>query len=259
MIQIGTVSIVGAGPGDPELITVRGLNRLRAAEVVVYDRLVDPRLLAEAPPDAELIYAGKEAGRATLPQRTIEHTLIAHALQGRRVVRLKGGDPFVFGRGGEELAALVAAGILVEVVPGVTSAVAVPGAANIPVTHRGLSSAVTIVTGHEDPAKGCAEVDWAWLAASRSTLVILMGLQHLPAIRDRLIAGGLSPETPAAAIASGTLPNEQVVVASLNDVPRAVQVARLAAPALVVVGEVVRLREELLAHEFGVLAALAAD
>ena len=192
----GRVSIVGAGPGDPELITVRALARIRTAEVLVYDRLVDPALVEEAPRTAERVFAGKARGFAALEQHEIEALLIARALAGKHVVRLKGGDPYVFGRGGEEVAALVAAGIPVEVVPGVSSALAVPASAGIPVTHRELSSSLTIVTGHEDPTKPEAAVDWDWLAASQGTLVILMGLSQLPGIRDRLIAGGRSPETP---------------------------------------------------------------
>jgi uroporphyrin-III C-methyltransferase len=239
----GRVSIVGAGPGDPELITVRALARIRTAEVLVYDRLVDPELVAEAPPTAERVFAGKARGFAALEQREIEALLIARALAGKHVVRLKGGDPYIFGRGGEEVATLVAAGIPVEVVPGISSALAVPASAGIPVTHRELSSSLTIVTGHEDPTKPEAAVDWDWLAASHGTLVILMGLSQLSGIRDRLIAGGRSPETPAAAIANGTRPDQRVVSATLAELPEMVTAAQLVAPALVVVGDVVRYRE----------------
>ena len=243
MNALGRVSIVGAGPGDAELITVRGLARIRTADVLVYDRLVDPVLIAEAPPSAERIFAGKALGFAALEQHQIEALLIARAIAGKHVVRLKGGDPYVFGRGGEEVASLVAAGIPVEVVPGVSSAVAAPASAGIPVTHREHSSSLTIVTGHEDPAKPESAVDWDWLAASNGTLVILMGLSQLPGIRDRLIAGGRSPETPAAAIAGGTRPDQRVVTASLADLPEVVAAAQLVAPALIVVGDVVRCRE----------------
>jgi len=253
----GRVSIVGAGPGDPELMTVRGLARVRAADVLVYDRLVDPRLLDEAPPHAERIFAGKARGFAALEQRQIEALLIARALAGKLVVRLKGGDPYVFGRGGEEVAALVAAGIPVEIVPGVTSATAVPASAGIPVTHRELASSVTIVTGHEDPAKPEAAVDWEWLAASRGTVVILMGLGQLDGICGRLIAGGRSPQTPAAVIAGGTRPDQRVVSASLATLAAAVADAQLVAPALVVVGDVVRFRD-LLAPSALTGAAVAA-
>jgi uroporphyrin-III C-methyltransferase len=243
MSALGRVSIVGAGPGDAELITVRGLARIRTADVLVYDRLVDPVLIAEAPPAAERVFAGKARGFAALEQDEIEALLIARAFAGKHVVRLKGGDPYVFGRGGEEVASLVAAGIPVEVVPGVSSAVAAPASAGIPVTHRDFSSSLTIVTGHEDPTKPESAVDWDWLAASKGTLVILMGLSQLPGIRDRLIAGGRSPETPAAAIAAGTRPDQRVVTASLADLPEVVSAAQLIAPALIVVGDVVRCRE----------------
>jgi uroporphyrinogen III methyltransferase / synthase len=243
MTVFGRVSIVGAGPGDPELITVRGLDRVRTADVLVYDRLVDPALVAAAPPYAERIFAGKAVGCAALDQRAIETLLIDRARGGAHVVRLKGGDPFVFGRGGEEVTALVAAGVAVEVVPGVTSAIGVPASAGIPVTHRGLSSSVTIVTGHEDPDKDYAAVDWDWLAAARGTVVILMGLRHLGTICARLIDGGRSPDTPAAAIANGTCRTERIVSAPLAHLATAVAAADLDAPTLVVVGEVVGLRE----------------
>ena len=243
MNAAGRVSIVGAGPGDPELITVRALARIRTAEVLVYDRLVDPALVGEAPQSAERVFAGKARGFAALEQHEIEALLIARALAGKHVVRLKGGDPFVFGRGGEEVATLVAAGIPVEVVPGVSSALAAPASAGIPVTHRELSSSLTIVTGHEDPTKPEAAVDWDWLAASNGTLVILMGLSQLPGIRDRLVAGGRSGETPAAAIAAGTRRDQRVVTATLAELPEMVAAAQLVAPALVVIGDVVRYRE----------------
>ncbi|MDQ3693009.1 MAG: uroporphyrinogen-III C-methyltransferase [Chloroflexota bacterium] len=239
----GVVSIVGAGPGDPELVTVRGLRRIQAAEVLVYDRLVSPDLVAEAPATAERIFAGKATGFAALSQGRIERVLIERGRAGRRVVRLKGGDPFVFGRGGEEVAALVAHGVPVEVVPGLSSATAVPGSVGIPVTHRGLSSSVTIVTGHEDPTTGEPAVDWDWLAASTGTLVVLMGLANLPAICHRLIAAGRAPTTPAAVIASGTWTEQRVVTATLAAVPALAAEAQLIAPALVVVGDVVAMRE----------------
>jgi uroporphyrin-III C-methyltransferase len=247
MNAMGAVAIVGAGPGDPELITVRGLARVRAADVLVYDRLVAPELVAEAPAEAERVFVGKARGFAALDQRDIEALLIARAQVGKRVVRLKGGDPYLFGRGGEEVAALVVAGIPVELVPGVSSALAAPAAAGIPVTHRELASSLTIVTGHEDPAKTESAVDWDWIAASRGTVVILMGLSQLPRIRDRLLAGGRAANTPAAAIASGTLPEQRVVTAPLAELPEAVAAAQLVAPALVVVGDVVRCREWLAA------------
>lgn len=256
----GRVSIVGAGPGDPELITVRGLARVRAAEVLVYDRLVAPALVAEAPPAAERIFAGKAKGHAALAQEAIEALLIARARAGNHVVRLKGGDPFVFGRGGEEVAALVAAGIPVEVVPGITSATAVPASAGIPVTHRALASSLTVVTGHEDPGKPEAAVDWKWLAGSTGTVVVLMGLGQIAAICERLVAGGRDAETPAAAIASGSLPEQRVVVSSLAGLPAAVAAAHLVSPVLVVVGDVVRCHARLASSALvGPAVPVAAD
>lgn len=234
----GLVSLVGAGPGDPELITLRGLRRLQAAEVVVYDRLIHPELLGEASEGAERVFAGKAAGFAALSQEAIERVLVDRGRAGKRVVRLKGGDPFVFGRGAEEIEALEVAGVPWEVVPGITSAVAVPAAGGIPVTHRAFSSHFTVVTGHEDPDKAASAVDWPWLARTGGTLVILMGLERLDAICRRLIDEGLSGETPAAAVASGTLPHQQTVIASLDDLPHAVRRAGLRSPAVVVVGEV---------------------
>lgn len=245
MTQVGSVSLVGAGPGDPELITVRGLRCLQQADVVVYDRLLDPRLLQEAPAQAERIFVGKASGMAALSQRGIEAVLIARARSGKRVVRLKGGDPYVFGRGGEEVESLVAAGIPCEVVPGISSAIAAPAAAGIPVTHRELASMVTIVTGHEDPEKGETAVDWEWLAGGSGTLVILMGLERLGSIASRLIAGGRVRETPAAVISAGTWPQQRTVVAPLGAIALQAADAGLQSPALIVVGDVVRFAEML--------------
>ncbi len=240
-MRSGRVVLVGAGPGDPELITVKGLRWLRRAEVVVYDRLVAPALLDEAPPTALRIYAGKSSGRRCIPQSAISPLLVHHARAGRLVVRLKGGDPFVFGRGGEEVRACRAAGIPVEVVPGVSSAVAVPAAAGIPVTHRGLASSFAVVTGHEDPSKPGTDVDWAALARA-GTLVVLMGVGSLPAIAARLAAAGLPVSTPVAVISRGTTPAQQVVTGTLADI--AERAGHLAAPATIVIGEVVRLAED---------------
>ena len=257
----GFVSLVGAGPGDPELLTVRGLRLLRTADVVVYDRLIDPRLLQEVPDEAERIFVGKTPGRAGLDslepsrrQRSIEAVLIERARAGKHVVRLKGGDPFVFGRGGEEVEALAAAGIPYEVVPGITSAIAVPACAGIPVTHRELSSSVTIVTGHEDPQKPEGSVDWSWLARCTGTLVILMGLELIESICARLIAEGRAPATPAAVISSGTLPNQRTVTAPLAQLPELVARSQLRSPAIIVVGEVARFPEMLASADFAALA-----
>ena len=181
---------MGAGPGDPDLITVAGLERIRRANVIVYDRLIHPHLLSHAPRTAERVFAGKTPGLDCSDQRDIERLLVERASHGKRVVRLKGGDPFVFGRGAEEIVALEAAGVPWEVIPGVAAAVAAPAAANIPLTHRELASSVTIVTGHEDPGKPESGVDWEWVAAGSGTIVIMMGLERLEDLCLRLIEGG---------------------------------------------------------------------
>jgi uroporphyrin-III C-methyltransferase/precorrin-2 dehydrogenase/sirohydrochlorin ferrochelatase len=239
----GRVLLVGAGPGDPGLLTVRGRDALAAADVVVYDRLVGDALLDLAPPSALRIFAGKTRGDHTMPQSAINAVLVHHARQGRLVVRLKGGDPFVFGRGGEEAEALAAAGIPFEVVPGVSAAVAVPAYAGIPVTHRRLSSSFAVVTGHDDPDKSRAPVDWAGLATAVDTLVVLMGQARLEHIARELIAHGRASDTPVALISAGTTAAQRVVECRLEE---AGDVARdLPAPLLVVIGEVVSLRERL--------------
>lgn len=235
----GFVSLVGAGPGDPELITVRGRDRLAAADVVVYDRLIDPRILDVVPPSCERVFVGKARGSVVVSQRTIEGVLIERARAGKRVVRLKGGDPFVFGRGGEEVEALVRAGVPCEVVPGITSAVAAPGAAGIPVTHRELASSVTVITGHEDPDKTESAIDWEWVARAPGTVVILMGLQGLASICDRLIGHGRHPRTPAAVVSSGTLPTQRSVMAPLGRLAAATADAEIRSPAVIVIGDVV--------------------
>lgn len=228
-----TVYLVGAGPGDPELITVKGARLLRAADVVVYDRLVNPALLELVPDGAERIDVGKEPG-SPLAQEHINDVLVDLGRRHTTVVRLKGGDPFVFARGAEELAALRDAGVPVEVVPGITSAIAAPAYAGIPVTRRYSSTSVTIVTGHEDPAKGRSDVDWEAVARVRGTIVILMGVANVASICERLLAGGLPPETPAAAVRWGTRPDQEVVRATLATLPG----QDLAAPSVIVVGDV---------------------
>jgi uroporphyrinogen III methyltransferase / synthase len=232
-----TVALVGAGPGDPGLITRRGAELLAAADVVIHDRLGTDALLDLAPATARRISVGKAPGSVDATQDEINALLVKHGRAGRAVVRLKGGDPFVFGRGGEEAEALAAAGITFEVVPGVTSAVAAPAYAGIPVTHRGLSSHVTIVTGHEDPTKGHTDVDWARLAAAGGTLVILMGAARLPAIATALLAGGLAADTPVAAVHAGTRPEQRTTRATLATVDD----LAVTAPAAVVVGAVASL------------------
>ena len=250
----GRVVLVGAGPGDPELITVKGLGWLRRAEVVVYDQLVSPSLLDEAPAGALRIFAGKSAGRHCLEQSAIDAILIHHADAGRLVVRLKGGDPFVFGRGGAEVLACARAGVEVEVVPGVSSAIGVPAAAGIPVTHRGLASSVAVVTGHEDPAKSGSAVDWERLATAVDTLVILMGVATLPRIAARLLAAGRCADTPAAVIHRGTTEAQRTVTGTLGDI--ADRAAQVPSPAVIVIGEVVALRS---ACARSLLDALAID
>ena len=241
----GLVHLIGAGPGDPGLLTVRGRECLEKAEVVVYDRLVNPRLLRCCRPDAEFIYVGKGPDRHTMRQEEINEVLVAKAAEGRVVARLKGGDPFVFGRGGEEAEALEARGLRFEVVPGVTSAIAVPAYAGIPVTHRDFTSTLTIVTGHEDPEKDDSAIDWRALGSGVGTLVFLMGTRNLPVIARNLMANGRSPETPAAVIRWGTWPGQRTVTSTLKDVATAVERAGLTNPAIIVVGEVVTLRDRL--------------
>jgi uroporphyrin-III C-methyltransferase / precorrin-2 dehydrogenase / sirohydrochlorin ferrochelatase len=237
---LGTVTLVGGGPGDPELITVRGRRRLAEADVVVVDRLAPRALLDELAPDVEIIDCGKSAHRHNLTQKEINDVLVDRAAQGKRVVRLKGGDPFVFGRGGEELLACVAAGITVEVVPGVSSALAAPAAAGIPLTHRGVAADFTVVSGHLDPGRSAEDgLDWRALSGGSSTLVLLMGVERLELITAELIEHGRAPRTPAAVIHRATLPGQQVVRAPLNELAAAVRAAGIGAPAVVVIGDVV--------------------
>ena len=242
---VGTVYLVGAGPGDPQLLTLGGRDALAAADVVVYDRLANPLLLAHARADAERIYVGKEAAEHALPQEDINALLAELALQGKRVCRLKGGDPFVFGRGGEEEAHLHARGVPVVVIPGITSAIAVPAYAGIPVTDRRCASSFAVVTGQEDADKSDSTLDWAGIAHGADTLVFLMGLSALPTIAAQLIANGRPSATPAAAIHRGTTPRQRVVTGTLADIAEKVAAAGLRPPTITVVGEVVRLREEL--------------
>jgi len=229
-----TVYLVGAGPGDPGLLTRRGGELLARADVVVHDRLGTADLLALARPDAEMITAGKAPGKVDLTQDEINAVLVEKGRAGLEVVRLKGGDPYVFGRGGEEAEALAAAGVAFEVVPGITSAIGAPSYAGIPVTHRGLSTHFTVVTGNEDPDKGRTDVDWEALAKVGGTIVILMGAARIAGIAQRLMAGGLPPETPVAAVRNGTRPDQSTVRATLGTVA----VAGIRAPSAVVVGAV---------------------
>jgi len=242
---VGTVYLVGAGPGDPGLMTIRARELLARADVVLHDRLVPAEALRGLREDAELVYVGKEGGGPSWPQGEIERLLVAHARAGRSVVRLKGGDPFVFGRGGEEALVLRAAGVPFEVVPGVTAGIAAPAYAGIPVTQRELASAVAFVTGHEDPDKPEQQIDWAALAAFPGTLVFYMGVRALGRIAERLMACGRPAEEPVAVIERGTLPGQRTVLATLADAAARVQAEGLGAPAIILVGAVAGLREQL--------------
>ena len=241
----GVVYIVGGGPGDPGLITVKGLQCVRTADVIVYDRLIGEELLGAARPDAELIYCGKRPDHHALKQDEINQLLVEKAQEGKTVCRLKGGDPFVFGRGGEEAQALSRHGLAFEIVPGVSSAVAAGAYAGIPVTHRGTAASFAVVTGHEDPTKTKSQVDWGRLAGATDTLVILMGVGQLPQIVDELIAGGRAPDTPVALVARGTRPDQRTLVSTLGSVSDDARTEGVQPPAVVIVGDVVSLRPEL--------------
>ncbi len=244
MIRKRCVYLVGAGPGDPGLLTLRAAELLSQADVVVYDRLVDERILRHARPDAELTYVGKWPRRSSNSQEDINLHLIDYAEQGKSVVRLKGGDPFVFGRGGEEAIALLEAGIPFEVVPGITSAIAVPAYAGIPVTHRGVAASFTVVSGSEDPGKPESQIDWAALAANSGTLMVLMGWESLPNVVEALTAHGKPADTPAALIQWGTRPEQRVVVGTLRDILQRGKETGLEPPVIAVFGDVVALRKQ---------------
>jgi uroporphyrin-III C-methyltransferase/precorrin-2 dehydrogenase/sirohydrochlorin ferrochelatase len=239
--QAGQVSIVGGGPGDPGLITVTGLRRLRAADVVVTDRLAPVELLSDLAPGVQVMDAAKVPGGPAMRQDHINHALVEHARAGRAVVRLKGGDPFVFGRGREEVEACLAAGVPVEVVPGITSAISVPAAAGIPVTHRGVSQGFCVLAGHVRPGDSRSSVDWAALARSGMTLVLLMAVDHLAAIAATLISAGLPAGTPGAVVSDGWTRQQRVVTAPLADLADAVKLAGVTNPAVVVIGDVTEL------------------
>ena len=234
----GVAYLVGAGPGDPGLMTARALELIATADAILYDRLLPDGAIAGARADAELIYVGKAPGAVAMEQAEIERTMARLAGEGRSVVRLKGGDPFVFGRGGEEAETLAAAGIPFEVVPGVTAGIAAPAYAGIPVTHRDDASAVAFVTGHEDPEKEGSAIDWPALAAFPGTLVLYMGVKNLPLIAERLIEAGRDPAEPAAAVMRGTHPDQRTVVATTESLPDAVAEAGLRAPAILLFGPV---------------------
>jgi len=245
----GKVFLIGAGPGDPELMTLKAARALHLADVVLVDDLVNRGCLAHARSDAKVIEVGKRGGYASTPQVFIEKLMIQYAKAGNTVARLKGGDPFVFGRGGEELQALAAEGIDVEIIPGVTAGLGVPAALGIPVTHRGVASGVTFITGHmqegaepgsEPRSEPGIQPNWEALARSGTTLVIYMGLRRLEEICGALMAAGMKPETPACAIENGTLRSQREVVGTLRDLAREVLNQKIAGPAIVVIGDVVR-------------------
>ena len=241
----GRVYLVGAGPGDPGLITLKGLRCLERAHLVVYDRLLDPSLLENVPPSAERVFVGKERGRQAMSQDEINQALIDGAAAGLEVVRLKGGDPFVFGRGGEEALALAEHGIPFEVVPGVTSPIGAAAYSGIPLTHRGVSSTFTVVSGSEDPAKPDSAVSWDALARTGGTLVVLMGWKELERIVDALRCNGMDPGTPAALVQWGTWPRQKTVTGRLEDIVSRGSEADLQPPVVAIVGKVVELREQL--------------
>ncbi|SDH34960.1 uroporphyrinogen-III C-methyltransferase [Desulfosporosinus hippei] len=241
----GYVYLVGAGPGDPKLITIKGSECIAKADVLVYDRLASRRLLTLARPDCELIYVGKSPDRHTLRQEEINQVLVDKGLEGKIVTRLKGGDPFVFGRGGEEAEALLKAGIQFEVVPGITSAIAVPAYAGIPVTHRDLTSSFAVITGHEDPTKNETSIHWDHLAQSHGTLVFLMGMENLPLIAQKLMENGKKPTTPVGIIQWGTRPEQRTLVGQLDTIAEEVKKQNFTNPSIIIVGEVVSLREKL--------------
>ncbi len=239
--RVGKVFLVGAGPGDPELLTLKGQRCLNQADVVVYDRLVDSRLPNLSPPTAERILVGKKGGRYSFPQEKINELLASKAKEGKQVVRLKGGDPFVFGRGGEEAIFLAQRGIPFEIVPGVSSALAVPAAAGIPVTHRDVSSSVAIITGHQ-VTDSEQPVEWERVATATDTLVVLMPLHNLRGIVSKLVLHGRSLDTPAAVVEAGTLEGQKEAVGTLRTIVRETDQLGIQSPALLIVGKVVEFR-----------------
>jgi len=244
-LRSGCVYLVGAGPGDPGLLSARALELIAGADTILYDRLIPPSALDGARADAELLYVGKEGGGASVPQERTEALLVERARAGASVVRLKGGDPFVFGRGGEEALTLRAAGVPFEIVPGVTAAIGASAYAGIPLTHRGIASAVALITGHEDPAKDETALDWAALAAFPGTLVLYMGVRRLPEIAAALIAAGRPGAEPAAVVEAGTLPTQRSVVATLATLAETVRREEIRAPSITIIGPVAAFADEL--------------
>ncbi|NJN72690.1 MAG: uroporphyrinogen-III C-methyltransferase [Limnothrix sp. RL_2_0] len=242
--SVGKVYLVGAGPGDPGLFTLKGKTLLEMADVVVYDALVSEPILAMINPRAERVNAGKRRGRHSLPQQETTQILIEKAQEHAIVVRLKGGDPFVFGRGGEEMMDLQAANVPVEIVPGITSGIAAPAYCGIPLTHRGYSSSATFVTGHESVGKYRPHVNWQAIAQGSETLVIYMGVHNLPQIIPQLIEGGLTPETPIALVRWGTRPDQEELLSTLGSVAAEIEATGFSAPAIAIIGKVVELHPQ---------------
>lgn len=241
--KYGKVYLVGSGPGDPELLTLKARRLIDSAEVIIYDQLPGKAILDSMPESAEKIDAGKYSGKHTLTQKKINDVLVEKAKEGKMIVRLKGGDPYVFGRGGEEAEILVKEGIEFEEVPGITSAIAAPAYAGIPVTHRDSTSMVTFLTGHEDPTKEESGLDWETLAKFEGTLVILMGVKMLRRNAEALLKHGKNPETPVALIERGTRPNQRVTIGTLANIADLAEEREVKAPAITVIGDVVRLHE----------------
>lgn len=239
------VYLIGAGPGDAGLLTLKGRDALACADVVVYDALANDSLLGHARPDAERIYVGKVAGNHALPQHEINALLVRKAKEGKVVARLKGGDPYIFGRGGEEAEELLAAGVPFEEVPGISSTIAAPAYAGIPLTHRNFASSVTIITGHENPDKPGSVHNWKALAASASTLVFVMGMKNLPDIARHLLDAGMDPDTPAALVYRGTTPHQRSLVATIATLPQAAVDNKFSNPSVIVVGKVCSLHDRL--------------
>lgn len=241
--MIGKVYLVGAGPGDPDLITRKGLRLIQSADVLVFDRLIPLELLDEARSDAEFINAGKSPTKHRLDQGTINEVIVDRALRGKIVVRLKGGDPLVFGRGSEEALACVQAGVPFEIVPGISSSYAVPAYAGIPLTHRNISSTFTVIAGHEDPAKPESSINYEALAHVGGTIVVLMGIKRMAQILARLVEAGLDPDTPAAVIEWGTTPEQRVIEGNVTNLAELSEAGQVQSPATIVIGDVVRLRQ----------------
>jgi len=243
--MVGKVYIVGAGPGDPELITIKATRLIRSADVILYDRLVSEETISLAKEGCELIYVGKHPGESSITQERINEMLVEKAQEGGSIVRLKGGDPFLFGRGGEEAQVLSREGISYEVVPGITSAISVPAYAGIPVTQRHIASSVAFITGHEASTKTKGTVEWERIAQSVDTLVVMMGIRNLGNIAERLIKGGRDPKTPVAIIEKGTTKLQKTITGTLETIEVKARIEGIKPPAITIIGKVVNLREEL--------------